>query len=301
MTQRKTTPEEDWVNENATRVLGADPNKLITTQLFTIIDEYDEVVIRQIMGIYNHRNAKIILDAHKKGVFERAHKHVINMCFALVSVNAHKRSYHAKFDSAKERAKKEMESWKSSYETGIYDQDITVEVVGALNNLKAALDSLAQVVAAIYSFNDLKTWSKNGDGVLKALNNNVPQADKQKVNRVIKFIKEHQGLTKDYIGLRDNLGHGLTDYQKTISGFFKRNVDKEVQNPRVQMGSKVIDCGDLVDGCVKVGSEYCREIISIILSSIIPGIEVGNLDGKYVWAHNIVAVQNMKTGKVDEI
>lgn len=301
MSKHVTAPEEDWANEHAPKVLGVDPRALVTTQLFTIIDEYDEVVIRQIIGLYNHKNAKIILDAHSKGVFENAHKHIINMCFALVSVNTHRRNYHSKIEESKKRATEKMASWNSPYETAIYDQDITVEVVGALINLKTALDSLAQAIAAIYKFRDLKTWKNNGDGVIKALKRNVPENDKQKVEKLNNFIEKHQTLTRDYIGLRDTLGHGMNEYKEVISGFFKRKVDDEVQRPRVQMGEKVIDCGDLVDGCAKIGSEYCREVVAIILSSVIPGFEVGNKDGEYMWTHNIVVVQDLNSGKIESI
>jgi|GEM_PF-2089471 len=299
MSKLETAPEEKWVIANAAQVLGVDADKLMTTQLFTIIDDYDEVIIREIIGIYNHKNAKVILDTYKDGVFEKAHKHIVNMCFSLVSVNTHKRNYHTKLEPAKLRAAKKMEEWGSPFETSVYDQDITVEVIGALINFKTALDSLAQATAAIYGFNDLKTWGKNGDSVLKALRNNIPDKDKPKVERLIKFIENHQKLTEDYINLRDNLGHGLTEHKETISGFFKRKVDKEVQNPRVQMGDKVVDCGDLVDGCVKAGVEYVREVIGIILSSFVLGIGVGNLDGKYVWSHEFLAVQDVKSGKLE--
>lgn len=298
MSASDATPEEEWVNTNAPHVLGVDASQLMTTQLFNIVDDYDDLVIRQVMGIFNHQNAKIVLDAHKNGVFEKAHSHVINMCFSLVSVNAHRRNYHAKLDTARQQAKDKMEEWQSPYETAIYDQDITIEVIGALISLKSALDSLAQAISVIYGFNDLKSWKRNGDGVLKALRKNIPKDDAPKVERLIKFIEQHQSLTKEYIDLRDNLGHGLTEYKNTISGFFKRKIDTQVQNPRIQMGDKVIDCGDLVDGCAKVGSEYAREVVGIILSSVIPGVEVGDLEGKYVWLHNVVAVSDMHEGRV---
>lgn len=293
--------EENWVNENAPKALGINADKLMTTQLFTIVDDADEVVIKEILGIYNHKNAKIILDSHSDGSFEKSHRHIINMCFALVSINTHRRNYHYKFEESKKIATVEMESWRSPYETAIYTQDLTVEVIGALTNLKSSLDSLAQAISVIYGLHGLKTWGKNGDSVLKALKNNIPIKDKAKVDRLITFIKNHQELTKDYIDLRDKLGHGLSDYKQTISGFFKRNIDDDVQNPRVQMGEKVIDCGDLVDGCSKVGTEYCREIVAIILSSIIPGFEVGILNGAYTWSHNIIAVQDIKSSKVEYV
>jgi len=285
--------EENWVNENAPKALGINADKLMTTQLFTIVDDADEVVIKEILGIYNHKNAKIILDSHSDGSFEKSHRHIINMCFALVIINTHRRNYHYKFEESKKQATVEMESWRSPYETAIYTQDLTVEVVGALISLKSSLDSLAQAISVIYGLHGLKTWGKNGESVLKALKNNVPVKDKTKVDRLIKFIENHQELTKDYIDLRDKLGHGMSDYKQTI--------DNEVQNPRVQMGDKVIDCGDLVDGCSKVGTEYCREVVAIILSSIIPGFEVGILNGTYTWSHNIVAVQDIKSIKVEQV
>lgn len=296
---KEKTPAEIWVEKNASRVLGKPLNKMMTTQLLTIIDDYDEVVIREILGIFNHKNCQIILDAFNNGSFMKAHKHVINMAFALVSINVHRRNYFQKFEDAKVRATKEMESWESKSETQIYDQSLGVEVQGALINFKAALDSLAQALAAVYGLGGIKRWGKNGDDVLKSLKNNLKKEYVTHTQRLIEFIESHQKDTKDFIALRDNLGHGLAKYDEVVSGFFKRKIDTEVQNPRAQLGTSVVDCSHLLDKCSEIAINYCREAIAITLSSIIPNIEIGNDNGKYRWTHEIVAIQDVNSGDID--
>lgn len=281
------TFEEEWVEKNASKVLGVDEKDLITTQLITIVDKYDEVIVKDILGIFSHNNTKEILNVRRPGSFAKAHGYIINMCFALVSVNVHCRNYFSKLEPARERANREMLNWNSKYETAIYDQEITVEIIGALMSFKTALDCLSQALAAMYGYN-LKTWGDNGNKVLKALNNNLTHKDKPSAERLISFIEKHQDDTGDYIDLRDNLGHGLTEYKNTISGFFQRKIDSKPQNPRVEVNHKVIDSLDLVDGCRKFSGEYCREVVALSLSDIVPGITIGILNDRYVWSHNII-------------
>lgn len=298
MTKEK-TPEQIWVEQNASRVLGKPLDQMMTTQLLTIVDEYDEIVIREILGMYNHKNCQIILEAFNRGSFAKAYKPIMNMAFALVSVNVHRRNYQTKFENAKDKAKEEMESWESESETQIYDQTLGVEVQGALINFKSSLDSLAQAIAAIYKLGGMKTWGSNGDDVLKPLKNNVKKEHKAHTQRLIKFIENHQKDTKDFIALRDNLGHGLAKYEESVSGFFKRKIDTEVQNPRAQLGKNVVDCSHLLDKCSEISINYCREAVAIILSSILPNIEIGNDNGKYRWTHEIVAVQDVNSGNIE--
>lgn len=290
------TIEEEWVEKNAPKILGVDKKDLITTQLITIIDEYDEVIVKDIIGMFNHKNTQEILNARRPGSFAKAHGHIVNMCFALASINVHCRNYFSKLESARIRSDREMRSWSTKYETAIYDQEITVEIIGALMSFKTALDCLSQVLAAMYGYN-LRTWGDNGNKVLKALNNNLAEKDKLSVKRLISFIKKHQDDTRDYIDLRDNLGHGLTEYQKTISGFFQHEINSKPQNPRVEVNRKVIDSFDLMSGCRKFSGEYCREVVALSLSDIIPGITIGILDNRYVWSHNIIASTDMITGE----
>lgn len=290
------TFEEEWVEKNAPKVLGVDEKDLITTQLLTIVDKSDEVIVKDILGVFSHNNTKEILNARRPGSFAKAHGHIINMCFALASINVHCRNYFSKLESARERAGKEMLSWNSKYETAIYDQEITVEIIGALMSFKTALDCLSQALATMYGYN-LKTWGDNGEKVLKALNNNLAAKDKPSVKRLISFIKRHQADTKDYIDLRDNLGHGLTEYKNTISGFFRRKIDGEPQNPRVEVSHKVIDSFNLMDGCRRFSGEYCREVVALSLSDIVPGITIAILkNDRYVWSHNVIASTDMNTG-----
>ena len=121
------------------------------------------------------------------------------MCFALVSVNVHCRKYFSKLEPARERASREILKWNSKYETAIYDQ----EIIGVLMFFKTALDCLSQALVAMYGCN-LKTWGDNGN--------------KSSAERLISFIEKHQDDTRDCIDLRDNLGHGLTEYKNTIGG-----------------------------------------------------------------------------------
>ncbi len=292
----KKSVEEQWVEENASRVLGVPSEQLITTKLLTIVDAFDEVIVKDILGMFNHKNTQEILNTHRSESFEKAHPFVLNMCFALASVNVHARNYFNKLESARERADKEMKSWESKVDTAIYDQEVTVEIIGALVAFKTALDSLSQALAAVYGYS-LKTWGSNGDKVIKALTNNVPDKDKGPVQSLIDFIRDHQSDTKDYIDLRDNLGHGITEYKSTISGFFKRKHDELPQNPRVEINGKVVDCSDLMNGCMQLSGQYCREIIALLLSSFIPDIKIGIQDGRYVWSHNIAAVTDTNTGE----
>ena len=88
--------------------------------------------------------------------------------------------------------------------------------------------------------------------------------------------------------MRDNLGHGLTEYKNTISGFFQRKIDSKPQNPRVKVNHKVIDSLDLMNGCRKFSGEYCREVVALSLSDIVPGITIGIFNDRYVWSHNII-------------
>lgn len=296
--QYEKTPEEEWVEKNAPKVLGVNEKDLITTQLITIVDKYDEVIVKDILGVFNHKNTKEILNTRRSGSFAKAHGHIINMCFALVSVNVHCRNYFNKLESAREHASKEMLSWDSKYETAIYNQEITVEIIGALMSFKTALDCLSQALAAMYGYS-LKTWGDNGNKVLKALNNNLTEKDKPSAERLISFIERHRADTKDYINLRDNLGHGLTDYKDTLSGFFKRKDDIKPQNPRVQINDKVIDTYDLMEACRRFSGQYCREVVALSLSNIVPGITVGILDGRYIWSHNFFASTDLKTGKTE--
>ena len=281
------TFEEEWVEKNASKVLGVDEKDLITTQLITIVDKYDELIVKDILGIFSHNNTKEILNVRRPGSFAKAHGYIINMCFALVSVNVHCRNYFSKLEPARERASRGMLNWNSKYETAIYDQEITVEVIGALISFKTALDCLSQALAAMYGYN-LKTWGDNGNKVLKALNNNLTHEDKPSAERLISFIEKHQDDTRDYIDLRDNLGHGLTEYKNTISGFFQRKIDSKPQNPRVEVNHKVIDSLDLMNGCRKFSGEYCREVVALSLSDIVPGITIGIFNDRYVWSHNII-------------
>lgn len=296
---KEKTPAEIWVEQNASRVLGKPLNQMMTTQLLTIVDDYDEIVIREILGIYNHKNSQIILEAFNKRSYAKVHMHVMNMAFALVSVNVHRRNYLQKFEDAKAKATKEMESWETDAETQIYDQSLGVEVQGALINFKAALDSLAQAIATVYGLGGMKTWGKNGADVLRPLKNNFKKEHAAHAQRLIEFIENHQKDTKDFITLRDNLGHGLAKYEEAVSGFFKRKNDTEVQNPRAQLGTNVVDCSHLLDKCSEISINYCREVIAIILSSIIPGIQIGNDNGKYRWTHEIVAVQDVNSGSIE--
>ncbi len=288
------SPEEEWVEKNVSRVLGIAKDQLIKTKLLTIVDEFDEVIVKDILGVFNHKNTQEILNAHSSGSFSNSHPFIINMSFALASVNVHARNYFAKLEPARERANKEMTSWKSEVDTAIYDQEITIEIVGALIAFKTALDNLSQALAAIYGYS-LKTWGDNGNKVLKALENNVPNKDKKSAEKLISFIREHQVDTKDYIDLRNNLGHGLTEYKSTITGFFRSKNNKLTINPRAEVNGKVVDCSDLMDGCVRLSGQYCREIIAICLGSFVPGITVGILNGRYAWSHNIIDIINIKS------
>lgn len=102
------TFEEEWVEKNASKVLGVDEKDLITTQLITIVDKYDELIVKDILGIFSHNNTKEILNVRRPGSFAKAHGYIINMCFALVSVNVHCRNYFSKLEPARERASREM-------------------------------------------------------------------------------------------------------------------------------------------------------------------------------------------------
>ncbi len=123
------TLEEEWVEKNASKILGIDEKDLITTQLITIVDKYDEVIVKDILGIFSHNNTKEILNDRRPGSFAKAHGHILNMCFALASINVHCRNYFSKLEPARERSSGEMLKWNSKYETAIYDQKITVYFV----------------------------------------------------------------------------------------------------------------------------------------------------------------------------
>lgn len=75
-----------------------------------------------------------------------------------------------------------------------------------LSQAKSTLDVAVKIFDPIFGIK-LHTYGENGDKIIKALRNNVPIQDQNKLNNIIQIIELFKPYSKSFIGLRTTTQH----------------------------------------------------------------------------------------------
>lgn len=232
------------------------------TKILEAKDKLDTKIIRGTINMVMGLKIDDFMFPDRK-MFEEYFGHILNLTQSLCKANSHRRKYLEQERKFLKKFKKQSRKNPNTADLGINPVELNTEIEGFLIHIKAALDSYAKSLNALFGIK-LNGWHRvkkeSGRGIVTALENNLPNNLKEKSKRLKEVIETNIGWITYLVFLRDSSPHhggikNITDvvyeqkYKKVIPQMICHS---ENQNEKVAdfLDRQLSDIADFFNGII---------------------------------------------------
>ncbi|MFA5210985.1 MAG: hypothetical protein WC414_00585 [Patescibacteria group bacterium] len=238
---------------------------IVLTKLFEMKDDVDKKIMSNTFNIVMCLNLDIFSFKTKKDS-EEYFNHIKSVAHSLLKANNHLRKYNLQEKEILEDFKKECLSSSNTIDMSLNPIDLISEIDGMLNQIKAALDSLAKSLNPLLGFS-LNGWhkknKKSGKVVLDSIDNNLSLDLNNKAQNLKKYIENNISWISYIVFLRDSIHRGRLE---NVSNIIYKQKNQEVISQRIYHNGEEFE--NVNDFLIRLLNEIIIFLKNIILLSL---------------------------------